>query len=336
MVLVLATWLPACGGEDEAGPAGSGGGGAGGAGGTGGEVSGPAIALGQFSVLLESPLEATALTDARPGSTTIIGTVGDKAKAEPLIWEVASETADCKLLTPRVPFCDPSCGRAICVEDDTCEPDRTLQDVGTVTLSGITTNDGAHEVMLISVRNTYQNGIVEMPYPAFAPGDVLTLTATGGPTAPINTPFSIDVVGTETLDVPNVDYPLESGMPLSLTWTAPDEPDASHIVVKLDISHHGGSKGKIECDVDDNGALTIPADMITQLMDLGVAGFPSIVIMRSAESHAQLSSGQVRLAINEYAERWITIPGLVSCTSADQCPTDQTCRDDKTCGSVTP
>lgn len=332
-VLWASAAIQACG-SDDAPPSDSGVG----DGGTGGDaaVTGPAIAIGQFSVLLESPLDATAITDARTGSTTIIGTVGDKNQAEQLVWEVANETDDCKLLVPRVPFCDPTCGRAICVEDDTCEADRTLQDVGTVTLRGITTNDGAHEVTLISVRNTYQNGLVEMPYPAFAAGDVLTLTATGGPTAPFNAPFTIEVHGTQTLQVPDVDYPLESGMPLSLSWTAPDQADASHILVKLDISHHGGSKGKIECDVEDNGALTIPADMITQLMALGVAGFPSIVIMRSTEGHTQLSSGQVLLVINEYAERWVTIPGLVSCTSPDQCPTDQTCRVDKTCGPVNP
>jgi hypothetical protein len=108
--------------------------------------------------------------------------------------------------------------------------------------------------------------------------------------------------------------------------------DASEIQIRLDISHHGGSKGKIECDVEDSGAFTLPAALVTELIALGVAGFPSFVIERRAIESAQLEHGRVALRIYEYAERFVTIPGLVSCTASEQCPMGQACRDDKTCG----
>jgi hypothetical protein len=293
-------------------------------------VDGPEVEVGQFSVQLVAPDPATATTKAREGSTTIIGTVGDKPTAEPIVWETRSEQDRCQLRVPRVPFCDPACGSDVCIEDYTCEPDRMLLSIGTASVSGVRTDSGADQVELTSVRNTYQNGVTTLPYPAFDEGDAITLRATGSDAVPA---LEITGSGIARLEVPeDREYVVSGDQDLVLTWSPPGRADLSRIQIKLDISHHGGTKGEIACDVDDDGAFELPAAMIGELMALGVAGFPTIVITRSASDSAQLPMGRVHLRIYEYAERSVSIAGLVSCGSAADCPSDQTCRDDKTCG----
>jgi hypothetical protein len=101
--------------------------------------------------------------------------------------------------------------------------------------------------------------------------------------------------------------------------------------VKLDISHHGGSKGEIACDVDDKGALTIASELISALLDLGVAGFPTVRVTRHLEGEAKIPAGRVQLIVSSLAEEAVVVPGLVSCAGADDCPEGKTCLGDLTC-----
>ena len=45
--------------------------------------------------------------------------------------------------------------------------------------------------------------------------------------------------------------------------------------VLLEISHHGGRKGQLVCRTDDNGSLMIPAELVTELINLGWKDPPS-------------------------------------------------------------
>lgn len=333
--------LSGAGGAAGAGGAGETGGtgGASGTSGTGGgdacptegsdAASDPAAEVGQFSVQLVAPREATPLEGARAGSTAIIGTVGDRIAPERTIWEPSREEGGCRLNIPRSPLCDPGCGRDVCVEDDTCKPDRAQLDVGTVTIRGVMTNAGASEVELISIRNTYQSGTTTLPYPAFDEGDAITLSATGACSIPA---FEIEASGIAALQVIDEgEYIVADDEELTMRWMPAEEAGASQVQIRLDISHHGGSKGKLECDVEDNGAFTLPAALVSELLALGVAGFPSIVLERRAIETAQLPHGRVALRVYEYAERFVTIPGLVSCTADEHCPSGQICGEGKAC-----
>ena len=84
--------------------------------------------------------------------------------------------------------------------------------------------------------------------------------------------------------------PLERGKPIALAWTAPTMPGVARMEIKVDISHHGGAKGKIECDVADTGAVMIPSDLATKLIDLGVAGFPNLFIITGPGSPSVLTN----------------------------------------------
>ena len=101
--------------------------------------------------------------------------------------------------------------------------------------------------------------------------------------------------------------------------------------MKLDISHHGGSKGKIECTTADDGELELSSAMVSALVDLGVAGFPTIIVSRKAVGSVTISPGRVDFVAAAEVERAVTLEGVVSCNDSAQCPQGQTCQDDLTC-----
>ncbi len=339
--LVTLGLIGACG-SNGGGGAGSGGagatggtGGAGASGGAGGAGTGtggmgdPNVLVGTFNVRLVAPVPATATMAAVPGSTEVVGKVYDGAQPSQLIWKQDMADGACKLVTPKVPFCNTPCGgSAACVDDDRCQPYPTAHSVGSVTLKGARTEAGASEVMLSPVSNAYQvPAASRLAYPAFSEGDDLQLDAAGGDFSA----FSIKAKGIAPLQVADAELRLEPGQPLTISWTRPNASAASKIHLKLDISHHGGTKGMIECDAEDTGSLVLSAAMLTRLTGLGIAGFPTVILSRRSVGSATIAPGRVDLTVTSDVEKSVTIPGLTSCTSDTDCPTGKTCQNDLTC-----
>ena len=75
----------------------------------------------------------------------------------------------------------------------------------------------------------------------------------------------------------------------------------------------------------------IPAALVTKLLSLGVAGFPTVVVTRQWIGSTTIAPGRVDLVISSSLERTVTIDGLVSCTDTVDCPDGQTCQSDLTC-----
>lgn len=289
----------------------------------------PNTLVGTFQVKLVAPVPATPDTEAVPGFTTVFGKVYDGPTPSTLIWDEAQAQGECRLLTPRVPFCNTPCGgSAACVADDTCQPYPTAHGVGTVTVTGLHDASGPVVLEMRPVANNYQNPAgVELPYPSFAEGEVLQLSAAGGDYPP----FQVQARGIAPFALTTTNFNLVAGQPLTLSWTPAADPNASQIVVKLDISHHGGTKGKIECVAQDDGALELPASMVGALLNLGVAGFPSVIVTRRAVGSVTIATGRIDLAVSAEDERAVTIDGLVSCTDDSECDNGQTCQPDLTC-----
>jgi hypothetical protein len=177
------------------------------------------------------------------------------------------------------------------------------------------------------VANSYQPAAdVMLPFAAFSEGASLGFAASG------SSPFALEAPGIAPLELVQADYLLTSSEPLELGWAPPASPQSSRIHVKLDISHHGGSKGKVECDVDDDGAFTLPVALTAELLSLGYAGYPSIVVARSSTGSAPATVGRVTLTVSSTVERFIQISGLTSCSEDADCPVDQTCQSDLSCG----
>jgi hypothetical protein len=281
-----------------------------------GGAGNPNVRVGEFSLQLIE----------KDRYTKFLGIVSDVAAPSMYVWSKQDEASGCVLSTPRSPFCEESCGTSTCVADDVCQKSPTGQYVGDVTVRGVKTSTGTMEFTLkpTNSSNTYQPVGFSLPYPAFEEGDPIEVSAAGGDVGPI----MLKGKGISPLVMPGSDegYPLERGKGLALTWTAPKSGDGSRIQVKLDISHHGGVKGMIECDVPDNGSLNIPAKLTDALLNLGIAGFPTVMVTRSSVSSATTSLGRVDLKVYMYIESEIKIPGLVSCASADApCPDGKSC-----------
>jgi hypothetical protein len=237
---------------------------------------------------------------------------------------------DCQLLIPRAPFCPSSCGgSAVCVEDGVCQPYPTACSVGTVHVKGVKTVSGETELTIDPIANAYQpKAAVKLPFPAFAEGDRIRVQASGGDLEP----FTLEVRGIAPLALSAEEFHLASDQPMAVTWTPAEEGDTSRIQLKLDISHHGGSKGMIVCDVEDRGELQLGAALDTALIDLGFAGFPTLILSRVAATSASLHAGRVDLTIESKVERSAAINGLSSCTGNADCPRGESCQSDLTCG----
>lgn len=301
-----------------------------GGGGSGGDGPGdPTILVGSFQVKLIAPVAATPNTPEVPGSTAILGKVYDGPTPAQIIWEKTLEEGACTLLTPRVPFCSTPCGgSAVCVENEQCQAYPTAHSAGTVTVKGLHPESGGDSFTIEPIVNGYQApAAVKLPYPAFSEGEAISFNATGDYYAP----FTVASVGIAPLVFGSQSLTVESGKPLPISWTAPGKSGQTRIYLKLDISHHGGTKGMIECDADDTGSLELPAALVTKLLELGVAGYPTIIVARRALGSTTIKQGRIDLVISSQIEQPVEIPGLTSCTEDTDCPMGQTCQSDLTC-----
>lgn len=310
-----------CGGGSSASPDASTGSAGTGSAGTGGAGSGgadPNAIVGTFVINLKED----------PNATVITGAVKNGKKQELVIYEPTTKDGSCTLYKPRVPFCSPACASPlVCVEDDTCRAQPENQDVGTVTVKGLKTTAGGTSFELTKLADLSYSTAESLMFPPFDEGADVSIESTGGAYAP----FSMHAKGIAPLIVPTTEIPIEKNKPLVLTWTPKGAASDATIHVMIDLSHHGGTKGRIECDVPDTGSLTIAATLVTPLMNLGFSGYPSYDITRSSVGTASLAHGKVQLSVQKFLQRYLSIPGLVSCTDDTDCPTGKTCQTDLQC-----
>jgi hypothetical protein len=91
----------------------------------------------------------------------------------------------------------------------------------------------------------------------------------------------------------------------------------------------GDPAGKIECDCEDNGSLTIPASMLDKLKTYGISGFPKLEIARYAIDVNAFSNAKI--VLESRVTMMLDIPGVISCNGDDECPEGQTCGTDFRC-----
>lgn len=220
------------------------------------------------------------------------------------------EDGDCELWVADIPSCPDGCESGFqCVSDDACQPYPEVEDVGDLRVFGLF--DG--ETLLESIAPSFIYQSEALPYPPCEPGDAITLegelfTAEAPCIAPLVTEGPAPRVRRQE--------------PVSLQWEAPGDPTLARIRILLDISHHGGKKGEIVCDVADSGSFDIPASLVTPLVDLGLAGFPSVILTRRVHSPTHLEG--VSLEIVAAVQRPVDT-GVDSCLSDDDCPEGSSC-----------
>ncbi len=286
--------------------------------------AGPSAAAG--GVVGTFKVKVTPPTAGRQGLTAVSGSVGDGPVPSLVTWTQSAASGACTLWVPKVPVCSTPCGSAAaCVANDICQRYPSLHSVGDVTVTGVKTTSGASSFTMTQVNGNYQP-VEDLTYPGFSEGDEVRFEVAGGP----GPGFTLTGHGIRPLELTSTSFTLDKNQPLALTWTAGRAGLAS-IQVKLDISHHGGTKGMITCETADSGSLEIASALVTQLINLGVAGFPTIVVSRTAVTSAETADGKVELRIYSDVETAVKVPGVDSCTEDSDCPSGKKCRSDATC-----
>jgi hypothetical protein len=261
--------------------------------------------------------------------TSVQGKVKNGPDADYQIWDVASTAGDCELRTPRIPSCMPACpGSEVCVEVNTCRAAPASVSVGDVTISGVSHAGASEPVKLRSIVKNYQTpGDVTWDSPGFAAGDPIGLSASGGELEP----FEIEASGVTPLLMTSDTPELAGDAPIELSWEPEVAEVETRLYVRIDISHHGGTRGLIECDTADDGSLTIDGSLLQGLIDQGVSGFPNIRITRSNIGSVPTPLGIIELKVNSLLQQDITIEGLASCNTDEECPAGTLCETDRVC-----
>ncbi len=273
----------------------------------------PATRVGLFSIVLA------------PDYTAAEGRVLDGVVPANVRVETDAEGA-CRLVEGRSLFCDPACASDETCGDDGCIPYPTAKSVGVVAVTGLSTA----LTMTPTAYGSYTNGATSIPHPGFAEGDVLGLVAPGDVLAG----FSLEGRGVASLVVAAESVALERDAALAVDWTPGTDPSARLRFV-LDLAHHGGIAASLECDgIADSGHFELPARLVTALMDIGLAGFPTLTVSRRTADSTELSEGCVELAVLSEVVLPVTVAGLVSCSDDDACPDGQTCQSDLKCAEV--
>jgi hypothetical protein len=288
----------------------------------GGTIAPGTELYGYFRFGLFPATEATGLKPASPAYTKVEARISDGPQLIELEhkWNVDMQEGDCRLLARNHPFCDPTCtGLAECVDDGVCAEAPAKLDAGRVRVSGL-----GPEYDLKFINGNYnQPPAVKLAYPPCAEGDTVHLEIDGGGSGG----FDLDAACVEPIEFPGP-VAMERGQPLHLSWTAPGMLDLARIEAEIDISSHGGANGLIRCDAPDTGSLDIAAPLIDGLLDLGVAGYPSIVVKRIVQTVGPTEhSKKVELTLYSSHEIPVTVPGVTSCGSTAECPMGETCTD---------
>jgi len=253
------------------------------------------------------------------GFTSVQGQVFDSVTAS-RVYDTISTDGACEWVRAPSLVCNPSCGVGqTCGLGNTCVAAPAAQDVGTVTAAGLL----ADVSMAPRAPAYFYNFTGTLPNPGFAAGAGLRVDGTG---------FSLLGWGIEPLVVGATTIEIQSGVALPLTWTAPTRSGPAKVEISVNVNGHGLVGSHIECVVEDTGAFTIPAPLITSLVADGLSGFPTLTLRRTTTDSADIAGGCIELDVEAAKTLDVTVPGLTSCDGDEDCTPPETCQGDLTCG----
>lgn len=255
-----------------------------------------------------------------------LGKIYDGPQPINTLWEEQLSAGCLKVVTPKLPFCANPCGSgAACVADDSCQAYPSAIHAGVLQVSGLKTNKGTAPFSISPLNNLYQ--AVGLAYPPFNEGDTVDISAAGSEFSP---PFVLKALGPAPLK-PLIDTVLTyaDGKPIDLEWEAPAKDIHSTMDVVIDLTFHGGTKAKIEGRCDDNGKLTIPANLLDKLKTYGMSGYPRLNMTRITKGSD--ANAKTELNLESTVSLALEIPGLISCNKPEDCPDNRECLADRRC-----
>ena len=319
---LLFSFLLGCQPASDAGPETAGSSGSAGASGNhagGGSAGGSSSSGAGTAPLLRGSVVVSlvAPTDENEGHSTVLGRFFDGPTPSPIPLELDTEQGDCRLLVPSHPFCSTPCAPDVCTDDDVCTQYPSPLGVGSLAIAGLGT-----PLNIEPSTSMYVYQSPSLPYPPCNEGDAVSASAAG---------FTLSAECIAPLELSGADpIPVSAGSPVHVAWKPASTNASSRIRIGLDLAHHGGKKGEIDCDVADTGSFDIPEPLVTKLIGLGLAGYPTISVTRVSLG-SDSSSPELSLLVSQSEQRAIDT-GVTSCQEDAQCTAPEVCQMDKTCG----
>ncbi len=255
--------------------------------------------------------------------TLLAGSVLDRVNPRS-DFEVLNESGPCELLGPRTLTCDTPCESGqTCAGDGMCIPTPEKVSVGALTISGLA---APWEVRPNGITKDYSASLAD-PFPAFAAGDQIELAA-GGDFVPA---FALSATAVETLTSEQASVPVARGSSASLAWASSGS-GTGDVLITFTVNAHGATTGWIECIVPDTGAFDVPEPLVTELIDLGLSGFPRVTVERRSLAATTVEGGCVDFKVASEITLDLEVEGLVSCSTSEECADGQTCSPEFVCG----
>ena len=183
---------------------------------------------------------------------------------EPWILDEIRSEGDCTLYAwDHMPICEPECIQPeYCGFGDECRPMPAVISVGDVVVTGT-----SPAVTLQEIDNGVYIGGDDFP-DLYQPGDLLTVTASGGPAVG---PFQLSVPGVDPLDAYCDELTMGPAQDLVCTWTPGSVPDARFRFTLYKSDQHGALPAELVCTADDaTGTLTVPAALVDAIWAMDV------------------------------------------------------------------
>jgi hypothetical protein len=235
------------------------------------------------------------------------------------VHESIASDGDCQVLRQNNPFCDPPCtaGQA-CDFDGSCVPYPSNQDIGPVTLAGLT-----QAVVLEPLFPGFTYSDTTLPAEPFTSGTLVTLTA---PDAPAGA-FELHGVGVEALVPTDALWSVEAGADIEVHWSPPSgDVVRSEVTLVINIDQHGASPSSVHCAFADDGAGTVPSAIVDTLVGAGVTGFPNGMLERRTVDRVALgATGCADFTVSSPRGVVVDVVGYTSCITDKDCPDGQSC-----------
>jgi hypothetical protein len=259
-------------------------------------------------------------------TASFLGKIYDGPQPENILWKEQMSSGCLQIVTPENPFCATGCGSgSACVAQDSCQAYPKAVQVGNLQVSGLITNKGTAPITVSPLNNLYQ--VVGLKYPPFLEGDTVTIAAAGSEFSPA---FTLKAQGIPPLKVlTDTVIPYLDDKPIELKWEAPVKPLASVLDVVIDLTFHGGTKAKLVGQCEDNGALTVPANLLNKLKTYGLSGYPRLNMTRIIKGKD--ANAKAEMSLESTLSLVLDIPGLISCNKAEDCPDGKACLPDRRC-----
>jgi hypothetical protein len=240
------------------------------------------------------------------------------------IPNVAAEEGGCQLLTPRNLFCTSCDATQLCAGDEQCVPKPAKVSAGALHITGMAAQvDVSPNVITLD----YSKTVLE-PFPAYEAGATIRLETDGD----VVGAFAADLWGVPAFTTSQTVVAVKRDEPAHLEWdTTGADAEKAAIFVSFSVNVHGAVTGWIECSAPDTGSFDIPASLVTQLVDMGLSGFPRVDIERRSAATVTLPEGCVDTYVSSKIMLDIEVDGLTSCNVSGDCPDGQTCSPEMVC-----